>query len=693
MRIRSCIVPLVAANAALASYPSDPLECFEVTTPVLTADSVVDGNEVLGHTTEPEPPSSCQVELMDHVFANSYGNPFVGKCYTSPASKPNAKNAPFTFPRLCRSAIRIARSPIGRLTFRAADYEPPSPDSCPFNRVVMNFTVVSEGRQFDRLAIMWLGDTEVWRTSTAEPKPHPGIHWTYWKDMTPYVSLWKEPQKLIFDLGNLINEKYTGSFNATLTATFINDVDLTGPQASPADQIVPFSAHKGASGQGSAFTYPDDKAEIKITLPQNIKRAVVSVSATGQSDEEFWWSNVPESGINTFNGTTLLGKGSFREVRLRIDDQLAGLAWPYPVVFTGGISPPLHRPVVGIQAFNLREQEIDISPWLGVLCNGKEHTFSMEVVGANDLVVNRYWLLSAKVFLWLDDENAITRGCAPRVTVGGDDYDPHESSVKDEYLRYDQTVTRTLDIRSKIRRHNETFKTNWSQKFAMRNTGSVLDSGNIQNVTATYKGEDRAIEDSYTYYFAGYSYPIANTYTQKSPDGEYSLSLDTNLTQVMDLTVTGKTVFSTGLEPFLPILHDRMSGSSISTTRIGKAFFWQKDGGNSSGGFGSTHQLYKFGARDIANAERSGFLDDNLLYTRDITVVNETTTNDRRWLYGQNVPVKPITEKPKPIGDGKGATFAPLKFIGVVKLDDVGDSRRDLSKTKPSASDDARKEL
>lgn len=51
---------------------------------------------------------------------------------------------------------------------------------------------------------MFLNDTEVWRTSTAEPKPTPGIVWTYFKDMTQYLSLWRTPQKLIFDLGNLI---------------------------------------------------------------------------------------------------------------------------------------------------------------------------------------------------------------------------------------------------------------------------------------------------------------------------------------------------------------------------------------------------------------------------------------------------------------------------------------------------------
>lgn len=37
------------------------------------------------------------------------------------------------------------------------DYAPPP---CSFNRVTMNFTVTSRGRQFDRLALMYLGDIE-----------------------------------------------------------------------------------------------------------------------------------------------------------------------------------------------------------------------------------------------------------------------------------------------------------------------------------------------------------------------------------------------------------------------------------------------------------------------------------------------------------------------------------------------------
>lgn len=135
------------------------LQNYEVAQPVLMPYGTSDSD---GSTDDDGSLSrgDCKVLLMRRDFAWSYGDPFV------------------------------------------ANYTPPD---CDFNRVVINFTVVSHGRQYDRLAIMYLGDTEVWRTSTAEPTTPPGIRWTYLKDMTQFLALWKQPQTLIFDLGNLIS--------------------------------------------------------------------------------------------------------------------------------------------------------------------------------------------------------------------------------------------------------------------------------------------------------------------------------------------------------------------------------------------------------------------------------------------------------------------------------------------------------
>ena len=38
-----------------------------------------------------------------------------------------------------------------------------------------------------------------------------------------------------------------------------------------------------------------------------------------------------------------LGQGPFREVRMLVDGQLAGVAYPYATIFTGGIVPTAWR--------------------------------------------------------------------------------------------------------------------------------------------------------------------------------------------------------------------------------------------------------------------------------------------------------------------------------------------------------------
>ncbi|KAJ6440434.1 peptide-N4-(N-acetyl-beta-glucosaminyl)asparagine amidase A [Purpureocillium lavendulum] len=601
-----------------------PLRCFQVTSPMLVPRV---GFMVDAEPLDPPPPeykpTSLNMTLMKHSFGNSYGQPFVH------------------------------------------DYEPP--EGFDFDRVLLNLTVVSKGRQYDRLAIMWLGDIEVWRTSTAEPKPDPGIAWTYWKDMTHYLSLWKKSQRLIFDLGNLVNDKYTGSFNATLVATFIQErTTRVGPKDPPADLIIPISARRGDGSAGSAFTYPDEKAENQISFPSNIRRAVVSIAANGQADEEFWWSNVPDEGTNTFPDAPLLGLSSFREVRLRIDDQLAGLSWPFPVVFTGGVSPPLHRPIVGPEAFDIREQEVDITPWLGLLCDGNSHNFSMEVVGEDDRVVPRYWVLSAKIFIWLTEKDQATKGCRPKVQLSGPDYVPGADSKENEYLSYNQTAGRVLTVKSRIKRGTDHHSyVSWTQAFNMTNRGSVTKGGDAQDVWAHYHGEDKATEDGVEAYTSLYDYSLQLSYLASSDKG-YSLVLDANLTQGEDRAIRGRTVFPTGLESFLWVLGtDNKLGVSQKTTRKGRGIFLQKTGGTNSTGFGTTDETYEMGGWPNAHESDGPWqhAPDPVLYSREIQVVNETTTLDLQVIWnGTNHNVFKAPSEVPVVAAGSG--FAPLMAKG-----------------------------
>ena len=47
--------------------------------------------------------------------------------------------------------------------------------------------------------------------------------------MTNYLPLFEKEQKIIFDLGNLINNIYTAAYNVTLTASYFTAGDSVTP--------------------------------------------------------------------------------------------------------------------------------------------------------------------------------------------------------------------------------------------------------------------------------------------------------------------------------------------------------------------------------------------------------------------------------------------------------------------------------
>lgn len=243
-----------------------------------------------------------------------------------------------------------------------------------------------------------------------------GIYWNYQKDMTAFDSLLKVEQKVIFDLSNVYSDLYTGAFNVTLNALYYNDKYLS--DLSPADKIYPISALASSKNISSVMSLPDDNGTVSIRFPYNVKRAMVSLLASGNSAEEFWFTNVPTEYVNTFpeNPGWLYGYSPFREIQLLIDGKLAGYSWPFPLLFTGGVDPGLWRPIVGIDTYDLPSFEIDVTPWLPTLCDGRNHTFGLKVVGfdnsaeGNIGTIGENWWVTGAVFTWLDEKGKQTTG-------------------------------------------------------------------------------------------------------------------------------------------------------------------------------------------------------------------------------------------------------------------------------------------
>jgi hypothetical protein len=256
-----------------------------------------------------------------------------------------------------------------------------------------------------------------------------GIYWNYQKDMTMYDTLLRSEQKIIMELDNLYDSVFTGNYNVTITALYYNDHETV----TPADLILPISSQSSAENETSVFSLPDQNATVSFTLPRNVERAVVSILVSGNGDEEFWYRNVVSEYENTFNNSILHGYSPFREVQLLVDGELAGVSWPFPIIFTGGISPGLWVPIVGIDTYDLPSFEIDISPWLGILCDGMPHSFELKVVGYDSVItlgsVNSNWWVSGAIFLWIDSTGAQTTGTVsePEIRLSIASYLPNTS--------------------------------------------------------------------------------------------------------------------------------------------------------------------------------------------------------------------------------------------------------------------------
>ncbi|KAF1960134.1 hypothetical protein CC80DRAFT_286438 [Byssothecium circinans] len=544
------------------------LECLQVSPPVLS-------------------PDSCQQTLMVHTFGYSYGIPFV------------------------------------------AQYSPPK---CNFNRVTINFTVSSAGRQFDRLGHAWFNDTEIFRTSTAEPT-RTGIIWTYTKDMSNFLSLFKEPQKLIFDLGNLVDDTYTGSWNTTLTANF-----FTAEDVGPADIILPVSAGKSTSDQPSQFVIPDVKATSALTLPQNTKKAVFSIAACGQATEEFWWANVLSSDTATFsNETTLYGYSPFRELQLHIDNTLAGVAWPFPVIFTGGIVPGFWRPVVGIDAFDLREDEIDITAFLPLLSDGKEHIFEIRIVGIDNVgngtaqlssTIGSNWPVSGKVFVWLDTEGSVTKGSAPTISAPEPALEVSSSVSKGDNgsvkaLDYSVKASRKFSLSSTIKTSEGSKTVSWSQDLTFWLNGQLSNGGNDQSTSQSTTGKDTSTSDAYS---KSYDYPlwVISSYNVL-PDTNFTI--DAKMGRGKYVTQVGSLAFPNAAETFdysVPGSYKpSFTGTQINNWQNGTAHYLGAPALKKSFGSGSTEQLYSL--KGISGPAASG----TDLYRRHIVAVNDSVTYDQ----------------------------------------------------------------
>lgn len=219
-------------------------------------------------------------------------------------------------------------------------------------------------------------------------------------------------------LENLVNDEFTGVYEVNITILYYKDsanrvrnrkvglgLGLGGFEGDeiydePADLVIPV----GSDGDAINWFRIEDESNVgskSIMIPMNARKVVLELFVSSHGDDEFWYSNPPNSYILANNLTTTRGNGAFREVFVKIDGSVVASEVPFPVVYPGGLNPLFWQPVVAIGAFDLPSYDFDLTSVLGSLLDGKIHNFEVGVTNAI-----KYWYVDANLHVWLDKDSS-----------------------------------------------------------------------------------------------------------------------------------------------------------------------------------------------------------------------------------------------------------------------------------------------
>ncbi|MGW6910766.1 peptide-N4-asparagine amidase [Streptomyces sp. NPDC054940] len=300
--------------------------------------------------------------------------------------------------------VTVAEAQFRDFTPFKGTYTPPENCGDRWSKVVLRMDGKVKGRQYDRLGYLHVGGVEIFRTSTPEPSPD-GIEWSVEKDVTRYSDTLRRGQDVEMLIGNVVDDTYTGVIDVKVTLTFYagRAAEATGgPATTPGNP---------AATPDRVLTLQDGT----LTTPRNSERIVAEVYATGSGGgcEEFWYLSAPDPAPYSCKAAG----GPYREVQIKVDGRLAGIAAPFPHVWTGGWSNPfLWYVVPGPRAFDVKPIEYDLTPFAGILNDGRPHRVEVSVVGVPE--GQSGWSAPVNVLVWQDAKSTQVTGKLTAHRVG-----------------------------------------------------------------------------------------------------------------------------------------------------------------------------------------------------------------------------------------------------------------------------------
>lgn len=411
----------------------------------------------------------ASVQLLTHKFANSYFEPAPSALYTPP--------------------------------------------NVEFNHVELTLNANVSAIQYDRLSHVFIGAVEVWRPSTAETDNGHLKTWNFTKDVSEYLSLFQQTNNITIILGNIVETGIPGVIEYELIANFFYKQQQT---IEAANCIIPINP------QNSGVTTYSITSNWTFTLDQfarNTTKAVLSVRGSGNSEEEFWYTNIFDENLKIL-GDDNYGAGPSRIITVYINGEQAGFAYPYPIIYTGGISPILWRTVVGIDAFEVPSYQIDITPFLPDLWGGFADVVITITNGYSDEAVNSDWIFTANVQSW---QESGVEGVGVRTPAVGD-----TTVIKKDTLETGGFVNQVISLYSTTGvsaqlqftkdNRSESVTVEWLQSGSFINYQQTSINGSVENIFQACNGDNQMIQNGEKVYSLDYNYPLQIVDSETSPE-------------------------------------------------------------------------------------------------------------------------------------------------------------------------------
>ena len=322
-------------------------------------------------------------------------------------------------------------------------FAPPANCAGPWNKVVLDIDFTENaGRQFDRTAEIYVGNTNLYFGTTPEPIHTAANAWHIERDITDYSALLATPQSGFMNLQNCTTD-CPSPYDTLLTGVFTVSARVefyptpgTSPAPRVADEVLPLVQTNGGGSNFPAFLFsPSDQLATTFTLPQNIEEAYLDVVSQSQSLDEQWFACFPND-LSTINEWYGCGNTDFRETEVTIDGMPAGIAPVSPWVYTGFL-PDQWRPIPAVQTLDFIPYRVNLTPFAGILSDGNPHTVSLSVF--ND---DSYFSAAASLLLYLDHGSSQVTGTITQNTL------VNPSPVVSENLQGTSEVTGTIGLNS-----------------------------------------------------------------------------------------------------------------------------------------------------------------------------------------------------------------------------------------------------